>query len=98
LWREPHKCEYHAFPFSEILHFTEVLTIVGVTIFAGFQLQALRLQTAADQLQKTADFALRLGQEHHGRILFPSDNPPPASADSKAELDTYRFNCRVLQS
>jgi hypothetical protein len=48
-------------PFSEILHFTEVLAIVGATLFAGFQLRALRLQSSAD-------FTLRLGQELNTHI------------------------------
>ncbi len=43
-------------PFSEILHVVEVLTIVGATTFAAFQLRALRLQNSAD-------LTLRLGQE-----------------------------------
>jgi hypothetical protein len=43
-------------PFSEILHFTEVLAIVGATIFAAYQLRELRLQNSAD-------LTLRLGQE-----------------------------------
>ena len=43
-------------PFSEILHFIEVLAIVGATTFAAFQLRALRLQNSAD-------LTLRLGQE-----------------------------------
>jgi|SRR6516164_2087596 hypothetical protein len=34
--------------FSEVLHIAEVLAIVGVTVFAGYQLQALRLQNSAD--------------------------------------------------
>lgn len=48
-------------PFSEILHFTEVLASVGATIFAGFQLRALRLQNSAD-------LSLRLDQELNTRI------------------------------
>ena len=50
-------------PFSEILHITEVLAIIGATIFAGIQVRELRLQTAATQLQNSADLTLRLGQE-----------------------------------
>jgi len=34
--------------FSEVLHITEVLAIVGATVFAGYELQALRLQNSAD--------------------------------------------------
>jgi len=43
-------------PFSEILHFVEVLAIVGAATFAAFQLRALRLHNSAD-------LTLRLGQE-----------------------------------
>jgi hypothetical protein len=43
-------------PFSEILHFVEVLAIVGATTFAAFQLRTLRQQNSAD-------LTLRLGQE-----------------------------------
>lgn len=43
-------------PFSEILHFTEVIAIVGTTLFAALQLRALRLQNSAD-------LALRLDQQ-----------------------------------
>jgi hypothetical protein len=49
--------------FSESLQLIEVAAIVSATIFAGVQLRAIRLQNATDQLQKSADFALRLNQE-----------------------------------
>lgn len=43
-------------PFSEILHFTEVVAIVVAATFAGYQMWELRLQASADP-------TLRLGQE-----------------------------------
>jgi hypothetical protein len=41
---------------SDYLHLIEVAAIVGATIFAGFQLRALRLQNSAD-------LTLRLNQQ-----------------------------------
>src|ERR1700694_4243156 len=49
--------------YSKSLQLIEVAAIVSATIFAGVQLRAIRLQNATDQLQKSADFALRLNQE-----------------------------------
>ncbi len=48
-------------PFSEVLHFIEVVAIVVATMFAAFQLRTLRLQ-------QSADFALRIDQEFNTRL------------------------------
>lgn len=54
--------------FPEVLHFTEVLAIVGAAIFAGFQLRALRLQNSNQIAINSADLTLRLDQDFKAAI------------------------------
>jgi hypothetical protein len=60
-------------PFSDILHLIEVAAIVSATIFAAYQLRALRLQSSAD-------LTLRLGQEldahNNQRVSDALDSDP----------------------
>jgi hypothetical protein len=68
--------------FTEILHFVEVAAIVSATIFAGFQLHALRNQNSAD-------LALRMDQEFETRanekVMDALDSEPTAPILKRAK-------------